>query len=173
LFIFIAGHGDYDETNDIGYLVFEDSPAGHDYDRAMALLELRQRIDTIPAKHILLVMDSCFAGSLDPEIGGAMSRGEYDLIPLGTLVKRSADKKTRIFLTSGSKEYVPDGRPGQHSPFAALFIGALQKSSVPDGYLSLAKLPQYFQRLSTTARMGNLGHNQSGSEFFFVPERSR
>ena len=32
LFIFIAGHGDYDETNDIGYLVFPDTPLGHVYD---------------------------------------------------------------------------------------------------------------------------------------------
>lgn len=76
LFIFVAGHGDYDATNDIGYLVFDlvfkDSPSGHDYDSDMNLMELRSRIDTIPANHILLVMDSCFAGSLDPEIGGVM-----------------------------------------------------------------------------------------------------
>jgi hypothetical protein len=172
LFIFIAGHGDYDELNDSGYLVLKDSLAGHDHDSQMLLTDLRQRIDTIPAPHILLVMDSCFAGTLDPDIGGASSRGDYDQISLEALIKRSADKKTRTFLTSGSKEYVPDGRPGQHSPFAALFINALQKSAVPDGYLSLAKLPVYFQRLSTTARMGNLGHNQPGSEFFFVPKTS-
>jgi uncharacterized caspase-like protein len=170
LFIFVAGHGDYDATNDIGYLVFKDSPAGHDYDSDMNLMELRSRIDTIPAKHILLVMDSCFAGSLDPELGGVRGRGEYDPIPLETLVERSAAKKTRMFLTSGNKEYVPDGQPGHHSPFAALFINALEKKGSPDGYLSLAKLPQYFQRLSTAAHMGSLGHNQEGSEFFFIPQ---
>lgn len=172
LFIFIAGHGDYDETNDIGYLVFKDSAAGHDYDSEMLLMQLRQMIDTIPAKHILLVMDSCFAGSLDPNIGGPRSRGDYDQIPLEALISRSTVKKTRIFLTSGGKEYVPDGRPGQHSPFAALFVMALQKSDVPGGYLSLAQLPQYFQRLITVAKMGNMGHNEDGSDFFFIPKAS-
>lgn len=171
LFIFIAGHGDYDETSDIGYLVFEDSLAGHDHHSQMDLMQLRQRIDTIHAAHILLVMDSCFAGTMDPDIGGEGGRGDYEPIPLPALIKRFAGKKTRIFLTSGGNEYVPDGRPGQHSPFAALFINALQKSAVPDGYLSLAKLPQYFQRLTTAAKMGSLGHNQSG-EFFFIPKSS-
>jgi hypothetical protein len=169
LFIFIAGHGDYDATNEIGYLVFKDAPAGHDYDSDMNLLDLRRRIDTIPASHILLVMDSCFAGGLDPDISGSGSRGEYDPIPLAELVKRSANKETRYFLTSGSKEYVPDGQPGHHSPFAALFIYALENKGGKDGYLSLANLPPYFQRLTTTAHMGNLGHNETGSEFFFIP----
>lgn len=170
LFIFIAGHGDYDASNDIGYLVFKDAPKGHDYDSDMNLMELRSRVDTIPAKHIFLVMDSCFAGSLDPQIGGAGNRSEYDPIPLEVLIRRSADKTTRIFLTSGNKEYVPDGQPGHHSPFAALFIQALEKKGGQDGYLSLAKLPPYFQRLTTTARMGSLGHNETGSEFFFVQQ---
>jgi len=170
VFIFIAGHGDYDATNDIGYLVFKNTPAGHDYDSDMNLMELRSRIDSIQTNHVLLVMDSCFAGSLDPEMGGPGSRSEYDPIPLKELVKRSADKRTRIFLTSGSKEYVPDGQPGHHSPFAALLINAFETKGGRDEYVSLAKLPQYFQRLATTARMGNLGHNQAGSEFFFIPQ---
>jgi hypothetical protein len=168
LFIFIAGHGDYDETNDIGYLVFPDTPLGHVYDSEMNLQELRQRIDTIPAKHIFLVMDSCFAGSLDPSLGGA-SRGAYDPIPLEKLEQRSADKKTRYFLTSGGKEYVPDGTPGNHSPFASLFILALEKGSKPAGYLNLPQMPHYFERLGTIPRAGNLGHNEDGADFFFIP----
>jgi hypothetical protein len=168
LFIFIAGHGDYDETNDIGYLVFPDTPLGHVYDSEMNLQELRQRVDTIPAKHIFLVMDSCFAGSLDPSLGGA-SRGAYDPIPLEKLQQRTADKKTRYFLTSGGKEYVPDGTPGNHSPFASLFILALEKGSKQAGYLNLAQMPHYFERLGTIPRAGNLGHNEDGADFFFIP----
>jgi Caspase domain len=169
LLVFIAGHGDYDETNDIGYLVFHETPVGDpEHDQEMNLQELRQRIDTIKAKHIFLVMDSCFAGSLDPALGGAV-RGQYDPIPLQTLRQRSADKTTRYFLTSGGKEYVPDGTPGNHSPFASLFITALDKADAPNGYLNLSQLPHYFERLATTTRAGNLGHNQEGADFFFVP----
>jgi hypothetical protein len=168
LFIFIAGHGDYDETNDIGYLVFPDTPLGHVYDTEMNLQELRQRIDTIPAKHIFLAMDSCFAGSLDPSLGGG-GRGMYDPIPLAKLQQRTAEKKTRYFITSGGKEYVPDGTPGNHSPFASLFILALEKGSNATGYLNLSQLPHYFERLSTVPRAGNLGHNEDGADFFFVP----
>jgi uncharacterized caspase-like protein len=168
LFIFIAGHGDYDETNDIGYLVFPETPLGHVYDSEMNLQELRQRIDTIHAKHIFLVMDSCFAGSLDPSLGG-MGRGDYDPIPLEKLRQRTADKETRYFLTSGGKEYVPDGTPGNHSPFASLFILALGKSPKSPGYLNLSQMPHYFERLGTVPRAGSLGHNQDGADFFFVP----
>ena len=168
LFIFIAGHGDYDETNDIGYLVFPDTPLGHVYDTEMNLQELRQRIDTIPAKHIFLAMDSCFAGSLDPSLGGT-GRGVYDPIPLAKLQQRTAEKKTRYFLTSGGKEYVPDGTPGNHSPFASLFILALEKGSNATGYLNLSQFPHYFERLGTIPRAGNLGHNEDGADFFFVP----
>jgi uncharacterized caspase-like protein len=168
LFIFIAGHGDYDEANDIGYLVFPDTPSGHVYDDDLNLLELRQRIDTIHAKHIFLVMDSCFAGSLDPNLG-AGGRGVYDPIPLEKLRQRTADKKTRYFLTSGGKEYVPDGTPGSHSPFAALFIQALEKGSNASGYLNLSQLPHYFERLITVPRAGNLRSNEDGADFFFVP----
>ena len=171
LFIFIAGHGDYDEANDIGYLVFPDTPSGHAYDDDLNLLELRQRIDTIHAKHIFLVMDSCFAGSLDPSLG-AGGRGVYDPIPLEKLRQRTADKKTRYFLTSGGKEYVPDGTPGNHSPFAALFIQALEKGSNACGYLNLSQLPHYFERLGTVPRAGNLRSNEDGADFFFVPVAS-
>jgi uncharacterized caspase-like protein len=171
LVIFIAGHGDYDETNDIGYLVFPETPMDdHEHDREMNLQELRQRVDTIKAKHILLVMDSCFAGSLDPALGGA-ARGLYDPISLKELRRRSADKTTRYFLTSGGKEYVPDGTPGNHSPFASLFITALDKADISGGYLNLSQLPHYFERLATVPRAGNLGHNQDGADFFFVPTR--
>jgi hypothetical protein len=169
LFIFIAGHGDYDEENDIGYLVFPETPAGHSYEKEMNLQELRQKINSLPVKHILLVMDSCFAGNLDPTLGGGLRGSPYDPIPLPALIKRSEDKKTRYFLTSGSKEYVSDGLPGHHSPFAALFILALEKASAPGQYLNLSQMPHYFERLATTPRAGNLGSNEEGADFFFVP----
>lgn len=173
LLIFIAGHGDYDATNDMGFLVFKDSAASTGgYDTDMGLMQLRQRIDTIPAKHTLLVMDSCFAGSLDPDIGVGFRGDGYAPLALPELVQRSQSLETRVFITSGSKEYVPDGAPGHHSPFAALFIQALESKGGGDGYLSLAILPRYFQRLQTTARMGSLGHNQAGAEFFFIPAGS-
>ena len=173
LFIFIAGHGDYDATNDIGYLVFANTPLGHDYDAEMNLQELRQRINTIPAKHIFLVMDSCFAGSLDPALGSG-SRGIYYPIPLEQLRLRTADKKTRYFLTSGGKEYVPDGMEGSHSPFAALFILALEKGSNTSGYLNLSQLPHYFERMSTIPRAGNLGETRMGQiSFLFRKKTSR
>jgi hypothetical protein len=82
---------------------------------------------------------------------------------------RTAEKKTRYFITSGGKEYVPDGTPGNHSPFASLFILALEKGSKPTGYLNLSQLPHYFERLGTIPRAGNLGHNEDGADFFFVP----
>jgi uncharacterized caspase-like protein len=76
LFIFFAGHGVYDEVFKQGYIVAKDSRMD-DTNRLTyeSYDDLRQIINSIPAKHILLVVDACFSGTLDQRIGQASSRG--------------------------------------------------------------------------------------------------
>ncbi len=84
------------------------------------------------------------------------------------LVKKLT-KRTRKFLTSGSKEYVPDGMPGHHSPFATQFIKALKEIGGGTGrVLSLIELNPYFLRLPTEPYFGSFGTDDMQSDFVFV-----
>jgi hypothetical protein len=133
---------------------------------------LRDIVDTIPAPHTFLVMDVCFGGAFDPTMVESRHRGddEYGKISGKELLERKSSLTTRPFLTSGSKEYVPDGRPGQNSPFARAFLEALRTYGGSDGLLTLTRLQPHFELLKTVPRMGEFGHNDPGSEFFFIAD---
>jgi hypothetical protein len=76
--------------------------------------------------------------------------------------------KTRKFLTSGGKQYVSDGIPGQHSPFAKAFIEALRYKGGRDGILTLSEITPFVEKLKITPRAGEFGDNAPGSDFVFV-----
>ncbi len=64
-------------------------------------------------------MDVCFGGTFDQSL--ASSRGlddEYKEKSPAEFITQKLTYKTRKFLTSGGKQYVSDGIPGKHSPFA-------------------------------------------------------
>ncbi|MEP1096440.1 MAG: caspase family protein [Cyclobacteriaceae bacterium] len=168
LMIFVAGHGYFDETLEEGYVVASNS-AKNDKGKTTYLSHnlLRVRIENIKCEHILLVMDVCFGGTIDPKMarvrGNALEREDAQY-----LVKKLT-KRTRKFLTSGSKEYVPDGTPGKHSPFAEKFILALREIGGGEGrILSTTELIPYFMRLSTEPRFGSFGSDEPNSDFVFV-----
>lgn len=168
LLIFVAGHGYFDETLEEGYVVASNS-IKNDKGKTTYLSHnlLRVRIENIKCEHIFLVMDVCFGGTIDPKL--ARRRGEtLDKEDAQYLVKKLT-KRTRKFLTSGSKEYVPDGRPGSHSPFAEKFILALKEVGGGEGrILTTAELIPYFMRLGTEPRFGSFGTDEPSSDFVFV-----
>ncbi|MEO9869098.1 caspase family protein [Ekhidna sp.] len=168
LMIFVAGHGYFDETLEEGYVVASNS-LKNDKGKTTYLSHnlLRVRLDNIKCEHILLVMDVCFGGTIDPRMarlrGNALEREDAQY-----LVKKLT-KRTRKFLTSGSKEYVPDGTPGKHSPFAEKFILALREIGGGEGrILSTTELIPYFMRLPTEPRFGSFGTDEPNSDFVFV-----
>jgi hypothetical protein len=114
LFIFFAGHGYFDETLNEGYVVATNS-LKNDRGKAsyVSYERLRSLVNNIDCQHIFLVMDVCFGGTFDPVV--ARSRGEAmetNVVSDAKFLARKLTYKTRRFLTSGGKEYVPDGRPG-------------------------------------------------------------
>lgn len=170
LLIFVAGHGSFDETLGEGYLVASNS-LRNDVGKSSYLSHtvLRSRIDNIKSEHIFLMMDVCFGGTFDPPLAKTRSAEESDEeIDKKYLVKKLT-KHTRKFLTSGGKQYVPDGAPGKHSPFAEKFILALREKGRSSGrILSLVELQPYFLRLSTEPRFGSFGKDDPASDFVFV-----
>jgi hypothetical protein len=170
LFVFVAGHGFYDDTFKEGFVVtresLPDDPGRNSYLRHSVL---RSTINNNPCQHIFLVMDVCFGGTFDENASArAMDDDTYKAPSQSEVITRKLKFKTRKYLTSGGKEYVSDGIAGRHSPFASRFIEALEKGMGSDGILSTAELMTYVEMLKTAPQFGKFGNDQLGSDFVFV-----
>lgn len=169
LFIFIAGHGDYDEVFKEGYLVASNSLKNDDSKTTyISHSNLRTIINNIPCKHIFLVIDACFGGTFDPVMASRGTEVEYHEVENSLFIKRKLQYKTRLYLTSGGKEYVPDGRPGKHSPFARNLIEALSSGGGTDGILTFKEVLTYVEKANPEPRFGDFGDNEPSSDFLFV-----
>ena len=171
LMIFFAGHGIYDEIFKEGYVISRDSRTD-DLGKTSYLSHsnLRTMINNINCPHIFLVMDVCFGGTFDPHLA-SMHRGvpaAYADISAEEFVDRKLKYKTRLYITSGGKEYVPDGRPGFHSPFARRFIESLRYYGGEDGVLTTSEILQYVEKVNPQPRFGEFGDNEPGSDFILV-----
>lgn len=170
LFVFFAGHGYYDDVLGEGYVVAANSLMNDKGKNSyLAHSILRQRLENIKCEHIFLTMDVCFGGTFDPVLAKTRSGEAMDENADTQYLVRKLTKRTRKYLTSGSKQYVPDGAPGKHSPFAAKFIQALREVGGGSGrLLTLFELNTYFQKLPTEPRFGSFGTDDSASDFVFV-----
>lgn len=167
LFIFFAGHGQYDETFGEGFVVASNSlkndPSKNSY---ISHNRLRNNINNVKCDHILLTMDVCFGGTFDPVL--AASRSAEDKVDDLEFLVKKLSVKTRKYLTSGGKEYVSDGIQGKHSPFTVSFLEALKSNGGSDRVLTLSELKTFMERLRTTPRFGNFGDDQAESDFIFI-----
>lgn len=170
LFIFFAGHGNYDQTFGEGYLVPREALIKDEAKTSyLSYNRLRSVVNNIPCEHIFLTMDVCFGGTFDQ--GLASSRGfddEYKEKSAAEFITQKLTYKTRKFLTSGGKQYVSDGIPGKHSPFARAMIEALRSKGGRDGILTLSEITPFVEKLKITPRSGEFGDNAPGSDFVFV-----
>lgn len=172
LFIMFAGHGHFDQLFNQGYLVCKDSKIT-DEERLSYISHnnIRSIIDNIPNKHILLTMDACFGGTFDPFIRSSAHRGygiKSDDLEQYEYINRKLKLKTRKFLTSGGKEYVSDGRPGQHSPFARKMLEAIRSYGGEDNVLTLSEIKSFVEKIDPEPRFGEFGSDQPGSDFIFI-----
>ena len=113
-------------------------------------------------------MDVCFGGTFDDAIASARAEDVYAEISQSEYILRKLSVKTRKYLTSGGKEYVSDGIPGEHSPFARRILDAFESFGGDDGILTLKELYPYVEKLNPEPRMGIFGEDAPGSEFVFV-----
>lgn len=170
VFIFIAGHGQFDDIGKDGYIVAKDSKTNDEnYDTYIPFSVLRTTIDNNPAKHIFLTMDVCFGGTFDQAIAkrGDERDNMYTDIPQAEYISKKLKFKTRLYMTSGGKQYVPDGRPGKHSPFASKFLEALRSYGGAYRVLTSAKIWMSVETAKPEPKFGTFGDNEPGSEFVF------
>lgn len=172
LIVFFAGHGVYDQVFKEGYVISTDSRAD-DISKTSYLSHsnLRTMINNIGCRHIFLVMDVCFGGTIDPYLAKSSHRGAMEMykdIPKEEFIERKTKYKSRLYLTSGGNEYVPDGRSGFHSPFARRFIEALRMYGGDDGILTTGEIMQYVEKVDPQPRFGEFGDNEPGSDFILI-----
>ena len=155
LIVYYSGHGYYDQDFDEGYWVPQD--AGRDAEETyISNANILKRINALEGQHILMIVDSCFSGSL-----------------LTSTRNASVDEHfpSRRVICSGRLEVVSDGAPGRHSPFAELLIGRLRDNAAPA--LNTTALVQYVKehipKLSQQAPVDGRLQNSSdrGGEFIF------
>lgn len=169
VFIFFAGHGHFDEAFKEGYLVTKESIPNESGNASyISHNRLRNNINSIPSEHVFLTMDVCFGGTFDDKIANSRGFSPYQELTQSEFILRKLAYHTRKYLTSGGKEYVSDGVPGNHSPFASKLIDALKTQGGNDGILTLSELQVFTEKSTPAPWFGKFGNDAQGSEFVFV-----
>jgi hypothetical protein len=181
LFIYYAGHGYTEELSQFnenrGYITGIDTPAldgstrGYNAARpkAMSMMEISLPLAEVPAKHILFVFDSCFAGTI------FTSRAPNDLRTLSpSVVARLMENMSRDIITAGrANERVP-----AHSPIPKLLLAALngEADRYRHGVISAADIKVYLldqvvhlPGVSLTPQQGRLQDKNFAEGEFPVP----
>jgi tetratricopeptide (TPR) repeat protein len=177
LFLFFAGHGVYDEETKEGFIVCKDAKLNDENkNQYLSYADLREKINSIKCNHIFMCLDVCFGGTFDQRIARS-DRGDADnrKITKYQYIESKREYKTRRFITSGGKKYVPDGLPNHNSPFAARLLEGFRNTGVSRGYLSFSMLCANMEGLNPDPRYGEFGDNEPGSEFIFdyQPDKSK
>lgn len=127
LLIYYAGHGILDEDTQVGYWLPVDAEYGNPANW-LSNPTLTTLIKAIPAKHIFIISDSCFSGTLIRGIAPVSTNNIQDL----KYWKRIAEKRARVVLTSGGLEPVSDLGSisgSNHSVFAEALLSVLGEST--------------------------------------------
>jgi TPR repeat protein len=175
LLIYFAGHGELDSVNELGYWLPVDSDAKNSANW-ISSVEITSILNTIAARHVLVVADSCYSGALTQT---SLARLEPDLPPTLRMkwFKVMAKTKSRTVLTAGGLQPVLDSGGGNHSIFATAFYEALRKNqSILEGYsvyrevfkkvrITAAKLD--IEQIPEYAPIHHAGHE--AGEFIFIP----
>ena len=101
-------------------------------------------IGTFKAQHVLLMVDSCFAGLLkgNDDIESDPERDLESSAYFGKMLLR----KARLYISSGSDEPVLDSADGTHSWFAKKFLDTLKTNiNSIDSEELYVKINQYVQ----------------------------
>jgi hypothetical protein len=118
--IYYAGHGEYDQTVDKSYWLPVDAQKDNTAEWIIAD-DVTSNIKRFASKHVLLVSDSCYSGTLkrssQTNLKNAEERGEF--------LRKMQNRSSRTLMASGGNEPVADGGGTGHSIFADVFLKAL------------------------------------------------
>jgi|GEM_PF-5179224 len=124
LLIYYAGHGYLDDSTKRGYWLPVDAEADN-YANWLSTSDITDMLNGMSAKHVLVVADSCYSGSLTRSVKITSQQLEPDQLEW---IHRVNNKKSRTVMTSGGLEPVLDSGNGKHSIFAEAFIHVLNEN---------------------------------------------
>lgn len=176
LLIYYAGHGINDKEADKAYWLPIDANRD-DSSNWIIADEITTSIKVIPARHVLVISDSCYSGTL--------TRGLGDSLPRPTereqFLKRMAAGRSRTLMASGGDEPVADGGGGgQHSIFATALLRGLRE--MDKGQFTAAELFRYHVEEAVAGRanqtpeynpLRNSGHEAGDFVFMRVKPGSK
>ncbi|AEG01815.1 caspase family protein [Methylomonas methanica] len=176
LLIYYAGHGEIDKKTQSAYWLPVDSEVGNTANW-ISSQSITEYLSIMPARHIMVVADSCYSGALT---GSAVARlpDGMDASKRERWLKAMNSRKARTVLTSGGVKPVMDSGGGSHSVFANAFLKVLRgnKRVIEDydifrdvaNQVRVSASKAGFEQTPQYAPLQHAGHE--GSPFFFVPE---
>jgi uncharacterized protein len=178
LLIYYAGHGARLQSafDTAGYWLPVNSEAPPKDTFWVPNEQITAHLARLPAKRVLVVADSCYAGllSTDPSYlfvgGGGGYTKDY--------IAYKLPKRSRLLISSGGDQPVLDVGGGTNSVFAAAFIGELEANQ------GILAAPELFTRVSKRVESGAAqnkfvqkpefksikGAGHEVGDFFFVPK---
>ena len=173
LLVYYAGHGDLDKVNDRGYWLPVDADANNSANW-ISNVAITDMLNTLPAKHVMVIADSCYSGTLTRT---AVPRVDSSIPPeiQEKWIKLMAKSRSRTVLTSGGIQPVLDEGGGGHSIFANAFLKALKgNKDILQGYALYRQVSSKVSNNSLNtqtpeyAPIKHAGHETG--QFFFVPK---
>jgi len=124
LLIYYAGHGVVDALTEAGsWLPVDADP--EDPTNWVSNADITNMLKAIPARHLLVIADSCYSGALVRSAPVEIKTWEDRV----ALLQRLADKRSRTALASGGLEPVLDSGGGRHSVFAKALLEVLSEDT--------------------------------------------
>ncbi|MDQ1612702.1 MAG: hypothetical protein QOG00_2633, partial [Pyrinomonadaceae bacterium] len=122
LLIYYAGHGYNDKDADKAYWLPVDALLDDNSNWIIAD-EITTAIKVVQARHVLVVSDSCYSGTLTRGLGEALPRpAERE-----QFLRRMVAGRSRTLMASGGDEPVADGGGRGHSVFAGALLRGLRE----------------------------------------------
>ncbi len=166
LVIYFAGHGQLENNNSkLGYWVPNDGHAT-DFFNDISHSELKENyLKLLKVKHLLLLVDSCYSG--------AIHRGAVSSSTSNTNILKSFSKPSRIIISSGDLEPVPDDDGSGHSPFCNRILQYLRTTKSSFEVDALYYYLRNNLKTEPIRRYLDTSAHQPGGSFVFVPNSSK
>ncbi|HUN53964.1 MAG TPA: polysaccharide deacetylase family protein [Smithella sp.] len=175
VFVFFAGHGATRQLPSgryLGYIVPVNADLQNYEGQAISMTNFQDISETIPARHVFFVMDSCYSGL------GLTRGGGFQAVTENYLKEISRRFSRQMLTAGGMDEQVADNGPNGHSVFTWTLLQGLEgKADLNgDGYITASELAAYLAPSVSsiskqTPSFGNLPGSEGG-EFIFDPQQN-
>src|SRR5262249_15882991 len=132
--------------------------------------DLTTGVRVIPARHVLIISDSCYSGGISRDAGANTLPADHN-----AAIAKLLGSRSRVLISSGRDEPVADGGGSGHSVFANTLLNGLSKIN-DDCFSSLNLFDRYVResviggstQVPLYQMIQNSGHD--GGDFVFFPK---